>query len=683
MRRLHPVFQRNPRVKLKHGFALYMAWGHMDVSDRYDTFQREAVRNILEDFRADLRGRFLLVIPTGGGKTTTAVKAVSAIFDAGLLGPAERVLWVVHRDELRRQALDSFGKFAVAGERPELPSRVDILMLSEIKQYLASNPRIRFAVIDEAHHVAAKSYQPLFDRPELAILGLTATPSRHDGQPLQFTRESYSIGFPDLVSMGVLLRPTVIKVEGGTYNISDISEDSDALEILNNNQRNSRIVAALVANSSKIHKAIVYVGTKTHAKDLYRLMKSSTLAKAYDSIGLILGDERRRYQSSTASEAVNEPREEFIAEQKTSSRSILINVDVLTEGYDDPTVNAVVMARPTNSKLVYMQALGRAVRIDPNNETKEAYVIEVTDNLPNIRYRIDNRWLYSDISDQLEPDVVDVYYRSAETLRERLEEIFDRYGVSAKHRGIPELSPRDRVTMILFKVYAGRDVYDHLPIVITNSTRPAASNFFNSLAARIRKIRGFDVEQVFGLVRGEIRRFAVLDTTGVRKNILQAMENAWDLVASDPAHIPPAIQAGRPWISFVSFRLDLSEEALGADLLAFTEDMLNKQFIRETLRTASISPEFILVKFPLPLRGTQGAFLPPAEFTALRETIERLEVHAGESDGTAQWQSAMSILGTTSAPIEQRHIQSLTTIVRERIDYFRPIDPRCERRTTK
>lgn len=77
----------------------------------------------------------------------------------------------------------------------------------------------------------------MFDRPGLGILGLTATPSRHDGQPLQFTRESYSIGFPDLVSMGVLLRPNVIQVDGGTYDISDIGNDSDALEVFNNTQR--------------------------------------------------------------------------------------------------------------------------------------------------------------------------------------------------------------------------------------------------------------------------------------------------------------------------------------------------------------------------------------------------------------------------------------------------------------
>ncbi len=238
-------------------------------------------------------------------------------------------------------------------------------MLSELKQYLADHPEARFAVIDEAHHVAAKSYQPLFDRPGLGILGLTATPSRHDGQPLQFSRESFSIGFPDLVSMGVLLRPNVIKVDGGTYDISDIGNESEALNVLNNDARNSRILATLLENSAKLKKVIIYVGTKQHARDLYQLLKASALTERYESIAIILGDERRRFMSAPRSEYAGESRREFIDAQKACSRSLLVNVDVLTEGYDDPTVNAVVMARPTNSKLVYMQAMGRAVPYRP------------------------------------------------------------------------------------------------------------------------------------------------------------------------------------------------------------------------------------------------------------------------------------------------------------------------------
>jgi superfamily II DNA or RNA helicase len=615
------------------------------------------------------------VIPTGGGKTTTAVKAVSALYDAEILNSGDRVLWVVHRDELRRQASESFGAFASSTGKPDLPSRVDIKMLSEIRSYLANNPSIRFAVIDEAHHVAARSYQPMFERSQLGILGLTATPSRHDGQPLQFSRESYSIGFPDLVSMGVLLRPNVIRVDGGAYAISDIGDDSEDLEALNNDERNTRITKSLVDNASKLNKVIIYVGTKKHARDLYQLLKSSALAHQYESISMILGDERRRYQPATLSEMTAEPRRDFIEAQKRCTRSILVNVDVLTEGYDDPSVNAIVMARPTNSKLVYMQAMGRAVRIDPNNLQKEAYVIEVVDDLPNIKYRIDNRWLYSDISDLLEPAVTDVFFSNPDDLLSKITETFERFNVPQRYRVVPQHSARDRITLLLFKSYVGDGRYEHIPLVITNDTRQAGAGFFDFLASRMKYLHGVDIEQAFRPVLRQATQFSLLREVGIRRNVFQAMENAWEVVSQDD-QIAPAIQSGRPWVSFVAFRLQLTEEALGDDLLQFTEDMLNRDSVRATLRSRSVDINFMLIKLPMPLRGSWGIFLPPHEFAAIQETVKRLEPHTAEPDGFAQWKATVGVLGTTSLPIEQRYAQSLATIVRERLDYYRSVDPK-------
>jgi superfamily II DNA or RNA helicase len=650
----------------------------MNVSDRFEAFQRDAVQNILADFREDPKGRFLLVIPTGGGKTTTAVKAVHALYETGQLRSGDRTMWVVHREELQVQARESFQRFASEVNAPDLPGCIDILMLSEIRGYLADHPQARFAVVDEAHHVAAKSYLPLFERPALGILGLTATPSRHDGQPLQFTRESYSIGFPELVSMGVLLRPNVIQVPGGTYDIADISDDSDTLEILNNDERNQRLVSALGEHRAHLNKIIIYVGTKKHARDFYMLLRSSTLKDGYESVSLILGDERRRWVCDRNQEISGETRLQFIEAQKATRRSILVNVDVLTEGYDDPTVNAIVMARPTSSKLVYMQALGRAVRIDPENAEKDAYVVEVTDNLPNIKYRIDNRWLYSDISDILEPDVVDVSFASHEERQTRITEVFDRFHVARANRFVPAHSSRDRVTMLLFKVYTGAGTYEHIPLVVTNDTRQASASFFNYLAARMNRLHGLDIEQVFRPVLKEATRFAPLEASNSRKYVFQAMENAWDLVKGDGA--PPSdAEAGRPWITFVSFRPEKSEASLGDDLLQFTEDMLNKDTVRAALRSESFGEGFHLLKFPLPLRGSWGIFLPGSEFSLLEKTIEELRRHAAEPDGMTQWKAAMSAVNTAAIAVEPRYIQSLTTIVRETLDYSRPLDQRSGR----
>jgi superfamily II DNA or RNA helicase len=652
----------------------------MKVQERYDAFQSEAVNNVIEDFKENAQGRYLLVIPTGGGKTTTAVKAVSALFGEGVLHQDDKVLWVVHRDELKTQAFDSFTRFANETNQPWLPGRVHIEMLGGITKFLSDNPTLRFAVIDEAHHAAANSYLPLFELPNLGILGLTATPSRHDGKPLQFSKESYSIGFPDLVQMGVLIRPKVIRVDGGTYEINDIGVDSESLEIFNNLERNEKIIAALMEHKSQLNKVIIYAGTKNHARDIYKLLKASAYSKNYDAISLILGDERRTFITHAGIETSNETRKDFVLAQKKFVRSILVNVDVLTEGYDDPSVNAVVMARPTNSKLVYMQALGRAVRIDPENEGKEAFVIEVEDTLPNISYRIDNRWLYSDISDLLEPDVTDMQFDSLENLHRSIANIFERFNVPDEYRLIPEISERDRVTVLLFKTFLGAGRYGHIPLVITNATRQAAAAFFNYLADRMNKLIGLDIEKIIKPVLTQMQQFEILNNSSVRKLTVHAMENAWLLIKNGHESSAVPVKSGYPWISFVAFRKQMADNALSEDFVLFTADMQNKETVRESLLTDSISQEFYLLKFPLPLRDTWGVFLPTSEFDGIQYAIQQLREVSSKQENQNQWHAAMTIIGTTTAYVEQRHVQSLTTIVREDIDYFRRVCD-CKKRS--
>jgi superfamily II DNA or RNA helicase len=70
-------------------------------AERFEEFQKPAIENIVSDFSANPKGRFLLVIPTGGGKTRTAVKSVLALYERGVLDPlCDKVLWVAHRNYL-------------------------------------------------------------------------------------------------------------------------------------------------------------------------------------------------------------------------------------------------------------------------------------------------------------------------------------------------------------------------------------------------------------------------------------------------------------------------------------------------------------------------------------------------------------------------------------------------------
>src|SRR4051812_36400036 len=176
--------------------------------DPYEKFQPQAVAAIVRDFTAKPAGRFLLVIPTGGGKTFTAMRSIGALFTSGLLSRVtHRAVWVAHREELLDQARASLKRYNDRFPENQLQEGVDVVfsMVAKAKENI-QNSKTKFVVFDEAHHGAAPTYyDAVFDQQLAGILGLTATPSRHDGKPLDFERESYSIGFPDLIKLNVLI----------------------------------------------------------------------------------------------------------------------------------------------------------------------------------------------------------------------------------------------------------------------------------------------------------------------------------------------------------------------------------------------------------------------------------------------------------------------------------------------
>lgn len=89
----------------------------LNVQKRYDEFQQDAVNCAFKDFQKQLNDRYLLVIPTGGGKTFTAVKAVNRLFEEGVLDSARsRILWTAHRVELLEQVNEAFAVLSTMGE---------------------------------------------------------------------------------------------------------------------------------------------------------------------------------------------------------------------------------------------------------------------------------------------------------------------------------------------------------------------------------------------------------------------------------------------------------------------------------------------------------------------------------------------------------------------------------------
>ena len=108
--------------------------GIIDVAARFDSFQNEAVTNILNDFREKPAGRYLLVIPTGGGKTFTAVKTINKMFQEGVLDPqVDIVVWAAHRVELIIQAEKDFDKYEKNSSAISHKDRVKIMMIFDFE----------------------------------------------------------------------------------------------------------------------------------------------------------------------------------------------------------------------------------------------------------------------------------------------------------------------------------------------------------------------------------------------------------------------------------------------------------------------------------------------------------------------------------------------------------------------
>lgn len=620
----------------------------MNETSRYDRIQRDAVHSLVSDFEKKPTGRYLLVIPTGGGKTFTAVKAVNEMYERQiLLRATDRVGWVAHRRELLLQARQTFERYDKAfPERPSCRNNVDFLMLSEIKNYVSVVRSARLVVIDEAHHGAANSYQPIFERQDLGVLGLTATPTRHDGRPLDFERESYSIGFPDLVDLGVILRPVVHTVAGGRYDIQSVDSEND-LEVLNNEERNRRIISTLLTAPEKYRKVVVYVGSRKHVQDLYEQMRRSDLRRVYDSIGWITGDGNSRSQE----------RDAFLAEERGFVRSVLINIDVLSEGYDDPRINTVVMATPTRSKLVYMQAMGRAIRHDASDVRKQAYVIEVEDELPNIRYRIDNRWLYADISDALEPAVLDRHYGSEADLRLELQRLRAEYAIPDEFAFDLVFQSHYRYSLLLFRVYRQAGQYFHYPVLISNDNRRQVSNMFNFFSERMSEWvrKEVNADSAFRMV--DPSRSLDRENQHARRFIFDAMSNA------------ASADGGARWITFVSFRMRAPESDLPAELLKFVEPMVNRAEIVEQITTTTDKRSLVLVRIPLPLESYVGKLMASEDFQAVESVVDRLRELKHSAGKTDHSEHAQDVLFHAVLPLELGYVPGLITIARDELIY--------------
>ena len=316
----------------------------------------------------------LVVLPTGCGKTIVFASVIQRLLADG--GKKARVLVLAHREELIAQAKDKIAAVVPSArigiEMAELKANdffgqpPEVVVSSVQTQNSGKPPRMeKFApkdfaavIVDEAHHAIAKTYRRVIDwflkgNPACKLLGVTATPDRKDEAALGsvFERVACDYGIADAISDGWLvpIRQQLVSVEsldysgirtcGGDLNQKDLAE---VMEQEENLQRIAAPTLEIVGN----RRAIVFAASVKQAERLAEILNRGS-GKLADWI---------------SGETPKDVRRDKLERFKRGELRYMVNVGVLTEGFDDAGVDVVVMARPTKSRALYAQMAGRATR---------------------------------------------------------------------------------------------------------------------------------------------------------------------------------------------------------------------------------------------------------------------------------------------------------------------------------
>ena len=322
-----------------------------DVASSLWDHQREAARGVAAAWSKSSRKTVLLVLPTGAGKTRTGAHAALNAVAHGLC-----VLWLAHRDELLTQALDRLTADGVpvacvglirAGRPSTNPAApVQVASVQTLRAWdRAARPfagaRV-LIVVDEAHHATAETYRSIAEGyPGAYTLGLTATPERSDGVGLGavFDQLVAPVSVPALIERGLLVPTDVV---GPAKYSKELAYDP--IEAWKRWAGDRQTVA--------------FCSSVPEARDL---------ARAFNAAGVPAG--------CVDGETGSDERARVLRAHRAGELRVVTNVFVLTEGYDDPALEVVLLARSCSAG-GYQQMVGRVRRRGARPE-KRALLIDL------------------------------------------------------------------------------------------------------------------------------------------------------------------------------------------------------------------------------------------------------------------------------------------------------------------
>ena len=373
------VYDKSQKDRLKH--ALNMERTARDTEDNggitlFDItaypFQQEILDKLEADRKLHKRYRNLVVAATGTGKT------VVAAFDyKQSANNHKRLLFVAHREEILKQSRgifrmilrnQNFGELLVGNHEPDSLEQLFVSIQSfNARQLWDIIPPdfYDFIIVDEFHHAAATSYQRLLNhfRPKI-LLGLTATPERSDGLDIVKHFDNHitaEIRLPDAINRKLLCPfqyfgitdDTSIDLRNLTWSRGGYDQKELDKVFTGNDARAKLVIRKVRETLLDVHYArgLCFCVSQNHA---------TFMAKRFNHANIpadVLTAESSRHERDTIQRRLVERKINFICV-----------VDLYNEGIDIPEIDTVLFLRPTESLIVFLQQLGRGLRLYDDKE---------------------------------------------------------------------------------------------------------------------------------------------------------------------------------------------------------------------------------------------------------------------------------------------------------------------------
>ena len=314
-------------------------------------YQEEKIAEIFELWKKPNKKKVMLQLPTGTGKTTVFCEIIKR--------KSLKTLIVVHRLELIDQIAERLSQFGLtygfinANKMGDSTENIQVATIQTLSR--RNKPKADLVIIDEAHHARAESYQSLFDLyPDALFLGVTATPIRLSGEGFDdlFQVLVTSPQIKDFIKEGYLCEAkqfaeycpdlTGVKVIQGDYNPTQLNP------ILEDGQYISSTLGSYLKHGQG-KKFIIFCNSIAQSIETVLKFQAAGIKTAH------LDAETPKFE-----------RGRILADFRAGVIQGISNVNIISEGFDVPDAEVVILAAPTKSLGKYLQMVGRVLRPSPN-----------------------------------------------------------------------------------------------------------------------------------------------------------------------------------------------------------------------------------------------------------------------------------------------------------------------------